>query len=397
MPSDATVPAPKICSICGQDCSGRPRTKDKRGRYYCRACYERAKARLAVRKGGEGAGSAAAGGAADPAVGVVFSSEGAENPQAVTDFIMLESSAPVLRSQGGACPHCAQPMSIGWIRCDHCGYDKRTGEVFKAGVGTADRVEKTSILGDAAKAAGSFVLGCIVSGIGALIGAVVWCVIAVVTQYESGFVAWGVGMLAGLGMVIGHHEKTRLAGIVAAGLAVAGIVVGKVAIFFVVLYSMITGHASSLETEKAFLIIAMGNEALDEAGIVDKEQRRQQWPTVRTTAEKQLEKKNEAEIRALANEYREKFRAKARAESLDEGEEDHEDSAAASQPAAKRVVADAGKAVPAGPVLSQDDEEPSFGAALGLFLKEAFGPMDILFIGLAVISAFRIAGGSIRE
>ncbi len=33
----------KICVICGEDCSGRPRTKDPRGHYYCLPCYEQAK------------------------------------------------------------------------------------------------------------------------------------------------------------------------------------------------------------------------------------------------------------------------------------------------------------------------------------------------------------------
>lgn len=33
----------KTCVICGEDCSGRPRTKDARGRYFCIPCYERAK------------------------------------------------------------------------------------------------------------------------------------------------------------------------------------------------------------------------------------------------------------------------------------------------------------------------------------------------------------------
>ncbi len=36
----------KICVICGEDCSGRPRTKDPRGHYYCLTCYEQAKHRL---------------------------------------------------------------------------------------------------------------------------------------------------------------------------------------------------------------------------------------------------------------------------------------------------------------------------------------------------------------
>jgi hypothetical protein len=32
----------KLCSVCGEDVSARPRTKDKHGRYFCTPCYERA-------------------------------------------------------------------------------------------------------------------------------------------------------------------------------------------------------------------------------------------------------------------------------------------------------------------------------------------------------------------
>jgi len=35
----------KICGLCGQDCSDRPRTRDKGGRYFCSACYDAAAAR----------------------------------------------------------------------------------------------------------------------------------------------------------------------------------------------------------------------------------------------------------------------------------------------------------------------------------------------------------------
>ena len=37
----ATAPA-KTCIHCGQDCSGKPRTKDAQGRYACKECHERA-------------------------------------------------------------------------------------------------------------------------------------------------------------------------------------------------------------------------------------------------------------------------------------------------------------------------------------------------------------------
>ncbi len=33
---------PKTCQICAEDCSDRPRVKDSRGRYYCRACAQSA-------------------------------------------------------------------------------------------------------------------------------------------------------------------------------------------------------------------------------------------------------------------------------------------------------------------------------------------------------------------
>ena len=35
----------KVCGSCGQDCANRPRTKDRRGRYFCSTCYDRAIAR----------------------------------------------------------------------------------------------------------------------------------------------------------------------------------------------------------------------------------------------------------------------------------------------------------------------------------------------------------------
>ncbi len=41
--ASANEPGEKICALCHQDCSTRPRTKDDAGRYFCRACVERVK------------------------------------------------------------------------------------------------------------------------------------------------------------------------------------------------------------------------------------------------------------------------------------------------------------------------------------------------------------------
>lgn len=40
----------KTCVVCGADCSNKPRVKDRRGRYFCRPCYEAAVKKQKARK-----------------------------------------------------------------------------------------------------------------------------------------------------------------------------------------------------------------------------------------------------------------------------------------------------------------------------------------------------------
>lgn len=86
--------AAKICFLCHQDCSDRPRVKDSRGRYLCKACDE-------ARAGRPGAVAPADG------------------------FIPLEEAPPEPAARPALCPGCGQPM--GGDICVHCGYDHRAG------------------------------------------------------------------------------------------------------------------------------------------------------------------------------------------------------------------------------------------------------------------------------
>ncbi len=79
----------KICVICGEDCSGRPRIKDPRGRYYCRSCHELAAQRGQTR--------AAASQPAEPAPGTVI------------------------------CPSCESALPPGAKVCVACGINVDTG------------------------------------------------------------------------------------------------------------------------------------------------------------------------------------------------------------------------------------------------------------------------------
>ncbi len=95
----------KTCVLCGEDCSGKPRTKDARGRYYCQPCYDEAKRQVDARK------AAAAAPPPPPPI------------------------APGLGQQG--CPGCGAPMTPGAVVCISCGYDVRKGEAVAPTVAAA--------------------------------------------------------------------------------------------------------------------------------------------------------------------------------------------------------------------------------------------------------------------
>ena len=71
--------------------------------------------------------------------------------------------------------------------------------------------------------------------IGGAVGAAIWAGISYATNYEIGWIAWGVGIAAGFGMMIGYNGTSVSAGGVAAMLAVGGILLGKWMVFSVVL------------------------------------------------------------------------------------------------------------------------------------------------------------------
>jgi hypothetical protein len=66
--------------------------------------------------------------------------------------------------------------------------------------------------------------------VAALVAGLIWAGIVLVTNYEIGWVAWGVGLLVGGAMARVTVERSRGLGMTAAGLACAGLLVGKLAV-----------------------------------------------------------------------------------------------------------------------------------------------------------------------
>lgn len=154
-----------------------------------------------------------------------------EGPSQSSMAALLEEAAseplPPVR-----CPACGQLLPAETVICVNCGYNLRTRQKLST---TIERPPTESESGKRLKsvagAAGSYALGVTLCLAGILLGMVIWFAIAVFTHHEFVLIAWGVGILAGLGMRLGYRKEDDLAGITAALLCLAAIVGLKWAIF----------------------------------------------------------------------------------------------------------------------------------------------------------------------
>lgn len=98
----------KTCIYCGVDCGDRPRVKDARGRYACRAC------------------AAAAPAAVEP-IDLTLP-EPSDPPGADADIYALADPTPAAASPAPrSCPGCGAILTPDARICVGCGYDERTG------------------------------------------------------------------------------------------------------------------------------------------------------------------------------------------------------------------------------------------------------------------------------
>ncbi|MEZ6242988.1 MAG: hypothetical protein R3B57_08095 [Phycisphaerales bacterium] len=104
----------KICVICGQDCSDRPRTKDKDGRYACRDCL--AKQQKSARP---------------DASSTPRQPKAKPTPTGVDPVLAgLIDDAPAMH----ACPGCSRLIRADAKICLHCGFNTQTGRAVRTRV-----------------------------------------------------------------------------------------------------------------------------------------------------------------------------------------------------------------------------------------------------------------------
>ncbi|MEK7449441.1 MAG: hypothetical protein AAB019_08155 [Planctomycetota bacterium] len=94
------------------------------------------------------------------------------------------------------------------------------------------------------------VTGLLGGGLAAIVAAVIWAGLVILTGYEVGYVAIGVGALAGYGVYLAAGRKRGVTlQIIAAVVGITGILIGKYIAFYYFLKQYITEHGSEFSED----------------------------------------------------------------------------------------------------------------------------------------------------
>jgi hypothetical protein len=283
-----------------------------------------------------------------------------------------------------SCPSCDGPMTPGAVICVKCGYDTRIrGRRSVEHVDENKEAPKRSKLGHM----GSLLRGTFFSFLAAMLGAIIWAVLAYFTNREFGIVAWGLGGLAGLGMALGHEDDDgTFAGIIAAFMSLVGIVAAKVFIVIILIAAAVSTIVNELplgesmdavESQRSALALAMAAEEMQEAGQHGGDADMAQWQAAIQESRAEIADLTPEEIEA-------RFNALAEEQSFDGEDEDFDDfddEEFADEDGA--AIADEEFA------FEEADDDVTFGSVVG----SLFGPMDGLFILLAFFTAYKVGAG----
>lgn len=95
--------------------------------------------------------------------------------------------------------------------------------------------------------------------IAAIVSGVVWAAIAIWTGYEIGYVAWGVGLLCGMGVVmLSQGQRGLPLQIVAVAASVLGIVIGKYGVYQHFLQESLVGVENGAAVAAEFGLFSAG-------------------------------------------------------------------------------------------------------------------------------------------
>ena len=110
------------------------------------------------------------------------------------------------------------------------------------------------------------VKGIVGAVIGGLAGALVWTLVGYFTGFEIGWIAWGIGALAGFGMAKGMEEETTmLTGVLAAVVALASVAGGKFAVVYLAVERAVSeSSAGQREVSHEQVKLSMAGDVIEE-------------------------------------------------------------------------------------------------------------------------------------
>ncbi len=307
------------------------------------------------------------------------------------------AAPPALPLVSAKCPSCQAPLAAGAVLCVACGYDlveKKKRRAQASGDGGGKKARQP------ASTARVLLRGTAISAVGAVVGAVAWAFVAVLTGFQIGWVAWGVGAAAGGGMSYGADELEdgTVPGVIAAFMALGGILLGKILIvlwFVIPLIGQAAAEAEEgfVEIQRQIVAAKMVRDSYLDRGLdpskVDELTRQKDIETALATLEnlsaEEIERRHDEALLALANEPRPASQQQeSPAEAAADDQEEQED-AEEQQGVPIRVRIPAAEA-PA--------DEPSL---VGLFFRAMFGPIDAVFILLAFFTAYKLGSGAATD
>ncbi len=114
----------KICTLCHQDCSDRPRIKDPKGRYYCRECYENAK----QQKRSETPAPTRAPAPPRAPAPLAAPLDDGDDLGLLVNLAAEAATAPREEQPSSHCPSCNKAMPPQATMCVECGYNRSVGQ-----------------------------------------------------------------------------------------------------------------------------------------------------------------------------------------------------------------------------------------------------------------------------
>lgn len=208
----------KLCVVCNASCAGMPRIRNEKGQYAHKDCVKAMQAELAVQKDGA------------LATTTESDEEFSDAFDGGMDDLLGDIEVQEFDSASG-CPGCGMRMDDGAVVCMGCGHNRASGHQIKTKSSSAgsrgDEVADGRGSAFIESALNQLVYPILGGCIGGAIGLGIWVGIVSVGQIRLGMMAWGLGVLIGIGVSIGSRHSAgavygMIAGVIAFGASVGG-------------------------------------------------------------------------------------------------------------------------------------------------------------------------------